>query len=272
MLVTSGRARLATDCSGSGPIDVLLLHAGGTDRHCWSAMASRLDSDARCISYDLRGHGATQYDEEPGWSHVTDATAVLDAYGVGACVVIGCSLGSMVAVDLVLAASSRVSALVLISPSVGGAPEIELEPSTAHLAAAAETASAAGDLDTANRALAHIWLDGPAQPEGRVGGDVRRRFLATNMAALRMPPPGPLRETDAPAWERLDEVGVSTLVLTGQHDLVGCRRRAAEMTTRLPDACLVELSGVAHLPQLEGSQTMLRAVHEFVRLFASRST
>ena len=48
-----------------------------------------------------------------------------------------------------------------------------------------EVARNAGDLDTVNRLEAHLWLDGPATQEGRVGGTARSLFLDMNNRALR---------------------------------------------------------------------------------------
>lgn len=48
-----------------------------------------------------------------------------------------------------------------------------------------EVAENAADLDTVNRLEAHLWIDGPATQEGRVGGAARPLFLDMNNRALR---------------------------------------------------------------------------------------
>jgi pimeloyl-ACP methyl ester carboxylesterase len=95
------------------------------------------------------------------------------------------------AIDLALANPGRVSALILIGSSVSGAPysDITQEP-IASIVKAAEDAETTGDLDELHRQEAHLWLDGPTAPEGRVGGGVRELFLEMNGRALRTPDPG----------------------------------------------------------------------------------
>ena len=60
-IVESGRARLATEESGAGPVAVLLVHAGVTDRRSWRALTDRLAGVARCLTFDARGYGAVSY-------------------------------------------------------------------------------------------------------------------------------------------------------------------------------------------------------------------
>jgi pimeloyl-ACP methyl ester carboxylesterase len=122
------------------------------------------------VSYDARGFGETTYEPEP-FTRRGDALAVMDAAGVGAAFVVGCSMGGGTAIDLTLANPRRVIALVLIGSAVSGAPypDITLEP-IASMVKAAEDAETTGDLDELNRLEAHLWLDGPTAPEGRVGG------------------------------------------------------------------------------------------------------
>ena len=87
----SGSARIAYDVEGDGP-DVLLLHAGVTDRRSWAPLRERLGGRYRTIAYDRRGFGASTWTAE---HHVEmdDALAVLDAAGARSAIVIGASNG-----------------------------------------------------------------------------------------------------------------------------------------------------------------------------------
>lgn len=62
MFVTSGKASLAYDVGGSpgDGADVLLIHAGVTDRRSWRPLVESLDSRRRYVSYDMRGYGETR--------------------------------------------------------------------------------------------------------------------------------------------------------------------------------------------------------------------
>ena len=101
MEITSGRAVLSASASGSGSPDVLLIHAGVTDRRSWKHVVDALP-DHRCLTFDARGYGSTTYQKEDGWSPVDDAVAVLRAYDAGPAVVVASSMGGRTAIDLAL--------------------------------------------------------------------------------------------------------------------------------------------------------------------------
>jgi pimeloyl-ACP methyl ester carboxylesterase len=262
MEISSGSAVLAAESHGDGESTVLLVHAGVTDQRSWQHVVDRL-SDHRCLTYDARGYGRTTYEHEDGWSPADDALAVLDAYEVGATVLVGCSLGGRTALDLTLAHPNRVRGLVLIGTAVTGAPDLDhLEPGLEDLERRYDEAYEAKDLDELNRLEAEIWLDGPFHP-GRVTGPARDLFLDMNRIALEAPEPGEQRPA-ADAWETCGSVGVPTLVLIGEHDLAHTHRNAAHLAEHIPGARLVDLPGVAHLPQLEGDGRTLDEIVGFV--------
>jgi pimeloyl-ACP methyl ester carboxylesterase len=262
MEIPSGTALLSAEAHGSGPLDVLLVHAGVTDQRSWGHVVEALP-DQRCLTFDARGFGRTTYTTEDGWSPVGDAVAVLDAYDVSSAVVIGGSMGGRTSIDLALTHPERVRALVLIGPAVSGQPKPSYEPEVLALDAEWESAEQRGDLATVNRLEARVWLDGPTAPEGRVTGAARELFLEMNGWALDADDPGESR-VDAAAWDRLAEIGVPTLVMVGEHDLQYIKRNCAHLARSIPGARLVELPGVAHVPHLEGDATTLREIGVFL--------
>ena len=266
MFTSSGSARLAYDVSSpEDPAhDVLMLHAGVTDRRSWQPLVDALAERHRCVRYDARGYGETTYEPEAGWSPAEDAVAVLDAAGAGSAVVVAGSMGGAVALDLALAHPDRVRALVLIGSAVRGAPYPEItDPQTADLVERAEAAEEAEDWDEQNRLEAWIWLDGPTTDEGRVDGSARELFLEMNDRALRATDPGDRAQVDD-TWPRLRDIGVPVLVMVGRLDVEDIQAVDEALAEALPDARLLWLDGVAHLPQLEGDPTTLREIADFV--------
>jgi pimeloyl-ACP methyl ester carboxylesterase len=273
--VRSGQADLAFDVLGTGGAgngdgragrtDVVLLHAGVCDRRGWGELVDALTTAGhRVVAFDRRGFGETVYVPEPH-SSVDDTLAVVAAAGMGPAVaVVGNSMGGRVALDLALAHPDRVETLVLIGTAVRGAPDPD-ESSAAvdRLVAAIDAAEDAGDLDEVNRLEAHLWLDGPGGPEGRVGGEPRALFMEMNGRALAAWDAGP-EEPLPSAWDRLAEIEVPALVAVGELDLPHIRARSATIADQLPRGRLLELHGVAHLPSLEGSDVLVDEVCRFL--------
>jgi pimeloyl-ACP methyl ester carboxylesterase len=266
MIVDSGKAHVACEVHGAPGIgaDVLLIHAGVTDRRSWRPLIDSLDANRRYISFDMRGFGDTTSEPEPYFAH-EDALAVLDAVGLESAVVVGSSMGGRAAINLALENPHRVSALVLIAPAISGEPQTEDDPEPiATFGRLLQEAQERGDLDEVNRLEAHLWLDGPTAPEGRVSGPVRDMFLEMNRIALAAQDPGD-EPTTIDAWGRLAELTMPMLVLVGTLDLPDFQSHASELADRAADSRLVVLERVAHLPHLEGDARCLHEIDKFVR-------
>lgn len=247
--ITSGQARLAATVVGDGD-PVVFLHAAVCDSRMWRAQLDAVGASHKAIAYDRRGFGETRAEKE-NFSAVADLLAVIDAAGNGApAVLVGCSQGGRVALDAALLHPSRVRALVLIAPAVSGAPEPIHQPEIEGLMARLKEAEQAGDLDRVNAIKAHLWLDGPLQPEGRVTGEPRRLFLDMNAIALRSPPIGSNLDV-APAFDRLGEISAPSPVIWGDHDFPYIQERCRHIATTMPHGSGHVLSGTAHLPSLE---------------------
>jgi pimeloyl-ACP methyl ester carboxylesterase len=263
VIAASGRARLAYDITGSGRgAGVLLIHAGVNDRRSWRQVVERLSPRHRCVAYDMRGFGETTYERDDGWSPVADALAVADAAGLERPVVVACSMGGQVALDFTLAHPDRVAALALIGTAIRGAPYPDLTEGPT--AALNDRIDAAGEnIDEVGRLEAWMWLDGPSAPEGRVSGEFRDLFLEMNDRPLRAEDPGDQADIP-PAWPRLGEIAVPTLIMVGRLDAEDIRVVDEQAAALIPGARLEWLDGVAHVPHLEGDPATLDRIAAFV--------
>ena len=152
---------------------------------------------------------------------------------------VGNSMGGALALDAALVAPEQVAGLVLIAPAVSGAPEGSLEsldPDTARIIQAIMAADEAGDLDAVNRHEAHLWLDGPSSPEGRVGGDARELALDMNAIALRSGAPEDAGGSGVDAWSRLEEIRAPATIAWGELDEPDAAVVGRELERRLGDA------------------------------------
>ncbi|MFN8122237.1 MAG: alpha/beta hydrolase [Thermoleophilia bacterium] len=247
--VTSGGAVLRAVYGGKGR-PVVFLHAGVADSRMWAAQLPAVAAGHLAIAYDRRGFGRTTARPE-AHRHTDDLRAVLDALAPRhPAVLVGCSQGGRVAIDAALAYPSRVAALLLIAPAVSGGPELETPGAVGDLVHMLGAAEAAGDLDEANSLEAHLWLDGPGEPEGRVGGGVRELFLEMNGRVLRAASVGEERPAGE-AWNRLGELRLPVHVLCGERDVPGVVERCEQIASRIPGARLRVLPGSAHLPSMD---------------------
>jgi 3-oxoadipate enol-lactonase len=102
----------------SGPADAPALvfsHALGTSLHLWQAMIAQLQGSYRILTYDHRGHGLSDVPEPPYamGALVRDLERLIDHFALSDAVVIGCSLGGLVAQGLAVKRLDLVRGLVL---------------------------------------------------------------------------------------------------------------------------------------------------------------
>jgi pimeloyl-ACP methyl ester carboxylesterase len=242
---------LAGDVFPGGKPLVVLLHEGVADRRGWTELVGYLAPSLTVVTYDRRGFGETPVSPEP-FSHVDDLLAVLGEVAGEPVWLVGASAGGGLALDAAIVAPDRVAGLVLLGSAISGAPEPEvLDPDMQRLEAVYEAAIAAGDLAEVNRLATWVWLDGPAQPEGRVGGPARQLALAMNEVILRNGVPEDAGASGVDAWNRLDEVRVPVTIGCGDLDVPFLIDSNRELARRLPRARYHVLPGMAHQPYLE---------------------
>ncbi len=247
----------------AGAPPVVLLHAGVADRRGLRGLAERLAAAGRTVvAYDRRGFGDTPPGAE-AFSHLDDLLGVLDAAGGGPAWLVGSSMGGALALDAALAAPDRVAGLVLLAPAVSGAPEPEeadLDPATAAIAAELGAAAGTGDTEATARLEVRLWLDGPAEAEGRVGGEARALALAMAGAVLAHGADDEAGQSGVDAWTRLEEVRAPTTVAWGALDGPAVVALAREVAGRVPGGRGVALPGRAHLPALEAPDEVAELV------------
>jgi pimeloyl-ACP methyl ester carboxylesterase len=221
--ITSGRATLAAQTVGSGE-PVVFLHANVCDSRMWRAQIDGVAATNKAIAYDRRGFGETRAEKED-FSTIADLMAVLDTLADGKpAILVGCSQGGRIAIETALRYPSRVRALVLIAPTVTGAPAASYSAAIQKILDEEKKAEEAGNLDQINAIDARLWLDGPLGPEGRVTGEARQLFLDMNAIALRAAPVG--ADVDVtPVFHRLGEIAVPTLVIWGSFDFPHIQER-----------------------------------------------
>ena len=114
---------------GSAPAGVLplvCLHGIGSGSASWLEAAQILSRRTRVIAWDAPGYGASSplpMDAPTGADYAQRLLALLDALGIQRCVLVGHSLGALMAAPAVHLVGQRFAALALISPARGyGAP------------------------------------------------------------------------------------------------------------------------------------------------------
>jgi pimeloyl-ACP methyl ester carboxylesterase len=264
VVAPQGAALAGDRWDGSGPTAVF-LHAGVTDRRAWTPTIEALDGQVTAVAYDRRGFGETP-PAQSAFSHVDDLLAVLDDQATADPVwLVGSSAGGGIALEATCREPDRVAGLVLIAPAVSGAQTIPLDSDSSRLRDALEAAEQRADLDEVNRLEVHLWLDGPGQPQGRVGGPARLLTEEMNRIILVNEQTGTQATRGEPVWDHLAGITQPVLVLCGSLDLPYLLALSRDLTAALPAGRYEEISGTAHLPQLEQPDELARRIAQAIR-------
>ena len=255
-------AKLYYEVSGEGR-PLLLLHAGVGDSRMWEPQWEEFTSGRRVIRTDMRGYGRTVV--SPGqFSYHEDVAALLRHLGEETAFVIGLSFGGLVATDFALAYPEMVSALVLGAPAVSGwEPSEELE----RFSTQEDELLEGGDLAGAAELNLRMWVDGPHRAPDQVDPAVRERVREMQMDVFRVVVPDDAEDEplEPPAMERLEEILVPTLIISGELDQPDFLEIADTLATRIPSAEKVVIPGVAHLLSMEKPEQFNRIVLDSLR-------
>ena len=247
-------APLALDRSGpTGDLPVVLLHAGVADRRMWDPLWADLSAERDVVRLDLRGFGESDARPEDGWSHEADVVATLDALGIERAHLVGASMGAGVAVEVALGAArpGRVAAAGRAGRLADPADD---RASCGPSSPPRTTRWTPGDLDAAAQANVDWWLVSPRRGADAVPAEARALVHAMQRRAFELtadwddieeaePDPEPL--------ERLGEITVPTLVLTGGLDLDAIGEAADAVLAGVAGARRTHWEDAAHLPSLD---------------------
>jgi 3-oxoadipate enol-lactonase len=233
------------------PPTLLLLHGIGSTRAFWAPIVPLLKG-FECVAVDVPGFGDAPSIHEP--VTVARLAEALDDESLGPMVVIGHSLGGMIAQELALLAGDRVRGLVVCNTIPGvtqGAREFN--------PVLADLAESSGSEAVAEALLPAMLGPQPLENTERA----RERFLADMQSADPASLAAAFRAVVTfDARERLPGLAVRALVIAGQHE--GNDDDQQELADLL-DAHCVFLPGTSHLAPVESPKAFAAEVLPFLR-------
>jgi pimeloyl-ACP methyl ester carboxylesterase len=267
---SDGSSLAMTRWPGHGP-SIVLLHAGVADSRVWAGVAHELRDDGLdLVAYDRRGYGdSPTASVESTFSHVDDLVTVLDALGIAEALLVGNSRGGGLALDTALLHPHRVTGVIAIGSAVTGMTDddtpFDWEPDEASAPLITVSDDPARGLDERIAALAHLWLDGPTAPAGRVAGPARELFDAMNRRIFEIGASEGAGGGDVDAWTRLGELTIPVLCAWGDLDLPCDLPFLVETARRVGQGPGRVLPGVAHLPGLERPELVAALIREVLQ-------
>lgn len=254
MLVYLPDLRIDARLSGpEGAPALVLAHALGTDQSLWDAILPRL-SAYRTLTYDLRGHGAS--DAPPGpyamGAMIRDAERLMEHFALKEAVFIGVSLGGLVAQGLAVKRLDLIRAMVLSNTAARiGAPSL-WQARAAEVVQSGMAAYAPGALQ---RQLGAKWRDHPCRPRLQ---EMIEAMAPEAWAAAAHAIAGADFTLTTP------NLRLPTLVLAGANDGTTPPDLVRETAEMIPGARFELMRATGHLPMLERPEAFAESLLSFL--------
>jgi pimeloyl-ACP methyl ester carboxylesterase len=245
---------------------LVLIHGGYMDRRMWDDQFSTFAERYRVIRYDVRGFGKSPLPQVP-YSDIQDLAALLTFLRVKKTYLLGLSLGGIIALDFTLEHPDIVDALILVCSPVPGFP-IELLYTKEQLEqqrlrwAAFEKARRDRNIPAMVDALMGdpTLVPSPNYPAARQ----RVRENLSEYSFVWVLNSAPKQELKPPAYERLAEIHIPTLIILGSEDDSRLFKDADKLERDIVGARRVTISETHHMPNVEKPEEFNAIVLDFL--------
>jgi 3-oxoadipate enol-lactonase len=250
----NGHRIYVEDTGGDGPV-LIFSHGFILDHSMWDPTVAALTGEARCITWDERGHGMTEcLGPFDFWDSASDLIGILDALGVDRAVAVGMSQGGFLTIRAALERPDRFEAVVLSDTAAGVDGE---------------------EIVAAYRSMQAAWeADGPVGEVATIQADLifGPDFDATAWIG-KWQTKAPSERHDA--WNtvierddvshRLGEIGCPTLVVNGTNDQAFGLDVARGICEGLGDCRgVVPIEGAAHAPPVSHPERFVEVLRTFL--------
>ena len=256
---------LAHDIQGQGATTVMMLHGIGGGRSVWSqrgsgTVAALADAGYRAVAVDLPGYGDSAAGPVLDLAAMVSAVVeLIDYLAAPQTLLLGHSMGGMVAQELIARQPQRVQGLVLACTSASFGSQDGAWQSKFIAERLAPL-----DAGLGMRGMAQKLVPGLVAPTARpaaleLASEVMSRVPeATYRAALKA-----IAGFDRRA--ALGSIAVPTLCLAAEHDRTAAPEVMQRMASRIPGAQYQCLAQAGHIANVEQPQAFNAAVLAFVR-------
>lgn len=250
---------------------ILCLHGHPGSSQAMSVFTDELANQFQTLTLDLRGYGKSKVDTPFLMAdHLNDLEHLLDYYQISECLILGWSLGGILAMEMALRSPSRVKGLILIGTAAhprGSHPPVSLSDNLlTGIASFLNWVKPAWrwNIETFSKRSLYRYLVQQHTDEvyRRLAKEGLSAYFKTTKYATQA-----LHAAMNKGYSRISEVQkiqCPCLVLAGQCDRHITARASRETADYLPNATYQEYEQVAHLFPWEISTQVLLDIHHWL--------
>jgi pimeloyl-ACP methyl ester carboxylesterase len=241
--------KLYYEIHGDGPT-LLLTHGFAASADMWAGQRDAFARHCKLIVWDMRGHGRSDYPDDPAayseGATIADMAALLDAAGAADAVIGGLSLGGYMSLAFHAAHPARTRALLIVDTG----PGFRSDDARAAWNATAQK--------TADR------FDAEGLFRLRHGGVESRGAPHRDATGLAHAARGMLAQRDAAVIDSLPSIAVPALVVVGEND-APFLNAANYMAAKIPGARKAVIPKAGHAANIDQKDAFNAAVLAFLQ-------
>jgi pimeloyl-ACP methyl ester carboxylesterase len=241
--------KLHYEVAGDGPA-LILTHGYSSTGQMWAGQVGPLAEHFKVITWDMRGHGRSDYPEDQSQyseaATVADMAALLDAVGAKEAIVGGLSLGGYMSLAFHASHPERTRALLIVDTGPGYKNDQARDGWNDNALRRAERYEAEGLPDLA-KASAEVRL--------------ARHRDATGLARAAR---GMLTQKNARVIESLPTIGVPAIVIVGAND-TPFLAASDYMAAKIPGAKKAVIPDAGHSANIDQPAAFNRALLGFLK-------
>jgi len=252
--IATARGRIGFEEIGGGDATpIVLLHGVGSDKSVWRPQLEHFGQARRAVAFDYPGYGESEFIE--GATRDDYAAAILaamDALGIDRAHVCGLSLGGVIAIAMHAAAPGRCASLIIADSFA-----VHLDGQGIHDRSIAACQSMT--MREFAEARSGVLLGSASTAELRT--EVIETMAAIDPAAFRL---GVVAVWLADQRDRAVAIGVPTLILVGEEDVITPPALSEELLRLIPGSHLHRISRAGHLSNAEQPEAFNKAIESFL--------
>lgn len=260
---SAGKIEIYYEEQGEGD-PVVLIGGVSSTAEVWEHQTRALAAQHRVLCPDNRGSGRTRVPEDDGVRTMErfagDVLALLDGLELERVHLVGASMGGMIVQQFAVEHPGRLRSLVVACSHPGGA--LAVAPSPEAVAKLVQ-----GQMEGASPEAERAGLEVVFHPDSLVQRPGLVEWYSAGKKRLPHTPQELQRRTEAVGGfdvsERLRELRVPTLVLTGSDDRIVPPENSRRIAAAIPGAELVVVEGTGHAFFIEKAEDANRALLAF---------
>jgi pimeloyl-ACP methyl ester carboxylesterase len=246
----------------AGGPDIVCVHGYTGSADAFNALARHFEDRFHILAPDVRGHGESAWSPAGAYGYADqagDLAALVDRLGLDRFVLIGTSMGGIIAMAYAVAHPQRLRGLVI--NDIGPEAEAGTQRITQMVGSRPEEFATLDDAMAYRRAISPITAARPLEDQRELALGVLRQRPG-GRGDWKMDPAYIRQRVERGAprrpelWPGLPALSCLTLVVWGTESDVLSEAQAQRMVGALPHGELVKVSGVGHAPTLVEPQSL----------------